>query len=321
MRKNRFSQDLDVIRNHVVPAICGSEGLGGANKCEGAAHADTEPNLNRRPGRIDQSRDVVVDGWIHVDCARRLRQLGDLCGRDDLGNGDPVRLGDRTLENSKCRRVVGVPDRRLHEKAVELGLRQAVRARLFDRILRRNDHERLADRMGNTVNRHPGLFHDLEQRCLGLRACPVYLIRKHDVGEYWSRMKLEGARSLVVDADTGDIPGQQVRCELDATGRTVHGLGHRPSQRGLSGSGEVFEEQVPLAEERREAQTDDERLAKEHLLDVRYKTVERFGERRRLFGSHGHSGLLVIVVPVVRSHIMVAVRADRDRQRREVLAD
>ena len=55
-------------------------------------------------------------------------------------------------------------------------------------------------------------------------------------------------------------------------------LGHRARERRLARAGEVLEQQVALAEQRGEAQADDEGLAEQHLLDVGDETSERLVE-------------------------------------------
>ena len=69
---------------------------------------------------------------------------------EHLGRGDDVlelsERGGRALgvEDAELGRTPGVAERQAHEEAVELALRQAVRALLLDRVLRRRHHERRA---------------------------------------------------------------------------------------------------------------------------------------------------------------------------------
>ena len=321
VREHGLREHLDVIRDHVVPPVRRGEGLGRADERERAAHADSEPHLDGRARRIHQPRDVVVDGRVDVNGAGELAPAhDDLLAVTILGTWISCAFWVDALEDAQGRRVVRVADGRLHQEPVELGLGQAVGSGLLDRILRGDDHERLADAWRDPVDGDAPLLHDLEQRRLGLRAGAVDLVREHDVREDRAGVELEGARALVVDADAGDVTGQQVGRELDATGRAVDRLRHGARQRGLARAREVLEQQVALAEQRGESEPDDERLAQQHLLDVGNQAIERFGERLRLLGRHGHAGLLVVIVaPVIRPHIMVPIGADRDVQRREVL--
>ena len=132
------------------------------------------------------------------------------------------------------------------------------------------------------------LLHDLEERRLRLRARPVDLVGEHDVREDRARVELERAGALVVDGDAGDVAGQQVGRELHAVARAVDRLRHRARERGLARAGHVVEQQVPLAEERREGEPHDPVLAEQHLLDRADESVEVRGEPRRLLGGHRH---------------------------------
>ena len=203
---------------------------------------------------------------------------------------DVVRLRARSLEDAQGRGVVGVSDRRLQQEPVELGLGQAVGARLLDRVLRRDHHERQPDVVGLAVDSDGPLLHDLEQRRLSLRARPVDLVGEHDVREHGSAVEVELARALVVDADAGDVAGKQVGRELDAVADPVDALRDGPRERGLARAGEVLEQQVTFAEERDEAESHDERLAEQHLLDIGDETPEGLLEPTGLFGGHGHLG-------------------------------
>ena len=192
------------------------------------------------------------------------------------------------VEDPQGRRVVGVADGCLQQEAVELRLGEPVRSGLLDRVLGRDDHERQPDVVALAVDRDVPLLHDLEQRCLRLRAGAVDLVGEHDVGEDRPAVELELALALVVDADAGDVTGQQVGGELDAAGRPGDALRDRASERGLAGAGEVLQQQVPFAEQGDEAQAHDEGLAEQHLLDAGHQAAEGLLERGGLFGSHRH---------------------------------
>ena len=103
-----------------------------------------------------------------------------------------------------------------HQEAVQLALRQRKRALVVDRVLRGQDHEGRAHRMGLAVNRDLAAVHHLEQRRLGLRSGAVDLVGQDDVGEDRPRLEDEFPHVLVVDGHPGDIAGQQVAGELQA---------------------------------------------------------------------------------------------------------
>ena len=132
------------------------------------------------------------------------------------------------------------------------------------------------------------LLHDLEQRRLGLRAGAVDLVGEDDVREHRAGVELERAAALVVDGDAGDVARQQVGRELHAVARAGDRLRHGARERGLARAGHVLEQQVALAEERREGEPHDPVLAEQHLLDRADEPVEVGGEPRRLLGGHRH---------------------------------
>ena len=146
---------------------------------------------------------------------------------------------------------VGIPERRAHQEAVELSLRQREGALLLDRVVRRDEEERLGQRPGASVHAHLTLSHRLEQRRLGLRHRPVDLVDEHDVGEHRARPELEVARPLVVDGEAGDVARLQVGRALDAReGSVLDAARDRACEDGLAGSGHVLEQDVSAAGER-----------------------------------------------------------------------
>jgi len=106
-------------------------------------------------------------------------------------------------------------------------------------------------------------------------------------------VELEPSRLLIEDADTGDVAGQEVRGELDATaGGALDALRDGPRQRCLAGSGYVFQEQVSFTDQGREGQLDRAGLPHHDLFDVRDKATEHVGEPERLFRCHRHFPLI-----------------------------
>ena len=87
--------------------------------------------------------------------------------------------------------VVRVAERRAHQEAVELGLGQAVRALLLDRVLGGDDDERPGHVVAGAVDGDVALLHHLEQRGLRLRRRPVDLVGEHDVGEHGAAAEVE----------------------------------------------------------------------------------------------------------------------------------
>ena len=94
-----------------------------------------------------------------------------------------------------------VAERGAQEEAVELRLGQRERALVLDRVLGREQQERVGQPARRAVDRHLLLGHRLEQRRLRLRHRAVDLVDEHDVGEDRAGPELELARALVVDGE------------------------------------------------------------------------------------------------------------------------
>ncbi len=135
-------------------------------------------------------------------------------------------------------------------------------------VLRREHEERRAHLPRDAVDGDAALLHHLEERRLGLRARAVDLVGEHDVREDRAGVELERALLLVVDGDAGDVAGQQVGGELDAGVGALHRLGERPRERRLAGAGHILEQDVTVAQHRREHELDHVALAEDRALTL-----------------------------------------------------
>ena len=283
-----LGERLHVIRNHVVPAIGGREGLRCADERECGANARPEAHLSSVARCVDQPGHIIIDGRVHEHCARQCGELDDGIGREHRRNDDFVRATMRSLKNADRGSVIRVADRCFHDETIELRLRQPVGAGLLDRILCSDHHERHGDRVSHAIRGDLPFFHHLEERSLGLRARPVNFVSEHDIGEDRPFVKLERTASLVVDTYAGDVAREQVRRELHTVAGAAHALRDGAGERGLAGARHVFEQQVPLTEQRRERKPDDVLLAEQHLLYSAHQPLEGIGELGGLLRSHRH---------------------------------
>jgi len=78
------------------------------------------------------------------------------------------------------------------------------------------------------------------------------------------RPKLELHALLVEDAHPRHITGQHVGRKLDAAEDAAHALGQRAREHGLAHAGDIFDQQVPFAQERDERQANFLILANNH---------------------------------------------------------
>ena len=92
---------------------------------------------------------------------------------------------------------------------VELRFRKRKGAVILSRVLRRNHHERLLQRMGLIVHRNLRLTHRFQQAALCFRGRPIDLVGEDDVGENRTRHEFKRLLLAVEDRDADDIGGNK----------------------------------------------------------------------------------------------------------------
>jgi hypothetical protein len=234
---------------------------------------------------------------VHVLCGRA--QLLHLLEADD--GLEPLERMRVPLLGQDAQLVFDsrVAECRAQEEAVELRLGQRERPLVLDRVLGRDEKERVRQLTGDAVDRHLLLGHRLEQRRLRLRRRAVDLVHEDDVGEDRPGPELEAARLLVEDREPGDVGRLQVGRALDPLrDRTIDAAGDRARKDGLGRARHVLEQHVAVARERREDELDLAALAVDDRLDVvheaigdRPSSLEALGLRgRRRDRLHGRDG-------------------------------
>ena len=114
------------------------------------------------------------------------------------------------------------------QEAVELRLGQREGSLLLDRVLGRDDEERVGQRVRDAVDRDLVLRHALEQGRLRLRQRPVDLVDDEDAGEDRAGPELELPRVRVPDREPGDVGRLEVGRALDPRdGRALDRAGER----------------------------------------------------------------------------------------------
>ena len=243
---------------------------------EAGTNRSAERDGLERPRDGDELDDPAKQELVGVDEIERLLELGNVVEVDDgLKPRDRMLLPLATddLDLLVDRRVA---ERDLEREAVELRLGERERSLLLDRVLRREQQERVGQRVRDAVDRRLTLAHRLEERGLRLRHRAVDLVDEQDVREHRSRPELELARLLVEDREPGDVGRLDVGRALDAPdGRAADRAGNRPGQHRLRRAGDVLEEDVPSGRERGEHELDLLGLALDDGLDVREQPRER----------------------------------------------
>nr|BFE76466.1 hypothetical protein GCM10020092_097670 [Actinoplanes digitatis] len=139
----------------------------------------------------------MLEGGLHghqppgVDDGRELRVL--------LAAGHPAAQHLPLLVPGR------VTERDAQHEAVQLGLRQRVRALVLDRVGRGQDVERRVQPVGDALDRDLLLLHGLEQGGLGLRRRPVDLVGEQHVREDRAGAEGEVALALVIEERAGDV--------------------------------------------------------------------------------------------------------------------
>ncbi len=154
--------------------------------------------------------------------------------------------------------MLGVVDQDLEHEAVDLGLRQRIRALRLDRVLRRQHEEGLGHRVRRVRDRHLPLLHHLEQRRLHLRGSAVDLVGEQEVAEDRAELGVELALVGPVDARADEVGRHEVGRELHARERAAEHAGRRLDRQRLREPGDALDQQVPLREQ-----------ADEHALEHR----------------------------------------------------
>ena len=130
---------------------------------------------------------------VDVDAGGRALEIAQRVGGDDRAK--LRRRRERALDDGQLVAEVRVVDDHLHHEAVDLRLRERVRPLSLDRVLRREDEERVGDRVGGRTDRHLALLHDLEERRLHLGGSAVDLVGEEEVAEHGPELDVEVARA------------------------------------------------------------------------------------------------------------------------------
>ena len=301
VRQGGLGQRLDVIGDDVVPAEEAGQRLARPVQGDRTARRGAQVHVGMAPGRADKPNDVVGDARIDVDLADGFLHPAQFLDRQDLlevlERVRPLLL----IEDDDLLDRLRVAEAKAQHEPVQLCLGQGERALVLDRVLGRDDEERIRHRVGRAVDRRLTLLHAFEERGLGLRGRPVDLVGEHDLAEDRAGAELELLGLLVVDREPRDVGRQQVGGELDPPEGGAEAPGDRLGEHGLAGARHVLDEQVAATQQGDQGQTDFVVLADDDaldvgedpvagLLDLGHQPLSRGGRRRgtpRAAGSWG----------------------------------
>ena len=141
------------------------------------------------------------------------------------------------------RRIV---DLGVQEEAVELRLGKRVRALLFDRVLRRHDHEQVVQRVTPFADRDLALLHGLQQRGLDFCRRAVDFVCQDQVMEQRPFAKLESTLLGTVYLGPGQVGRQEIRGELQPVEVALDAFRQHLDRTSLGKTGRAFNKQMPI---------------------------------------------------------------------------
>ena len=174
-----------------------------------------------------------------------------------LGRGDLPHLRQRVVlltvaEDIDLTFKIGIAHFQPHHEAVELSLRQELRARRADGVLRGDDGEGHGQRMRHAVHRDLPLLHDLQKRCLRLAGGTVDLVGQQKIRHDRAGLIDEGPAFLAVNGEADNIRGQHVGRELDAAVTQAERAVEGQRSRRFAGAGDVVQQHMTAGDQRHE---------------------------------------------------------------------
>ena len=190
-RKTSGADALHVLRSDIAAAIEESVSARGQRQINRRSRRGTVTDqafqlqivcrwFARRPDDVDN---VILDAIVDINAVH------DLARRDDV-----LRVNHRHLlqvgrgrrhqiQNLSLLGFLRIADVQFQHEAVELRFRQLIRALLLERILRRQDKERIGEGISCFANRDLPFLHRFEQRALNLGRGAIDFVRQNQVGK------------------------------------------------------------------------------------------------------------------------------------------
>jgi len=135
------------------------------------------------------------------------------------------------------------------------------------RILRRDDEERVGQRIRREIRAHLALLHRLQQRALRAWTCAVDFIGEQELREDRALAKFEDLARALKHGYADDVGRQQVARELHALPCESQHVREGVRKSGLADAGHVLDEEVAAREKTGETQAHLSALAEDHGLE------------------------------------------------------
>ena len=266
MAKDVRRHQFDVVRGHVIAPAEQSVGSGETLQRNRASGAGAQFDLTVVSGRGNEADNIGSHQVGDRDFFRVFDQTDDILLGGDVRD---LLLGFFDTEYDAYFVFISrIADGNLDHETVNLCFRQFVSAQLIDGVLRRKDHERPFHLISIRVDGDLLFFHDLQHSGLGLGGSTVDLIRQDDVTHRRAVTELEFAGFLIVNRETGNIGRHDVRSELDPFESAIDGLRQSGDQTGFTGTGHVFDKNVPFRDHRQDDDLNDIAFTDDDRLDV-----------------------------------------------------
>ena len=262
---------LDVFRRDIITRAEPGTGAGTSIEREGGTRAGTVAQpigqfraVRRRvAGRHHQMHKVVLDVRRQIQIENRSPRGKHATLTDPLRSrrGFPGhRLAAVQAEYRLLGGQIGIVDPHMHQKTVELRLRQRVGALLLDRVLRCHDQKQVRQAKRLAAYRDLALTHCLEQCRLHLGRRTVDLVGQYDVVKHRALVEMETAVLRAVDLGARQVGWQQVRSELDAVKVTLDTRGQGLDRPRLGKTRGTLDQQMTIRKQRNQQAFDQRRL-------------------------------------------------------------
>ena len=165
-----------------------------------------------------------------------------------------------------------IVDPQTEEKPIELRLGKRVRSFLFDRVLRRNDHEWFNELVRFTPDGDLMFGHRFEKRCLRFGRRSVDFVRENEIGEHRASLKLKLAIArLLIGLDqfrAENVGRHHVGRELNPGELEIKTFRQCTDEKGLRQPRNADYERVAVAQQGDEQLLDDFVLPDNHPPDL-----------------------------------------------------
>ena len=196
---------LHVVGRHEVATHDRRVRLRGAQQPEAGARRRAEHDARMVARRVGNVEHVVANGVRAVHAAHRGDRRREL-GRDGHRRERVERVDSAlAVEDLALGDAAGQPERAHEREPVELALGQRERAGAAERILRRDDEERVGELVRGAVDGDLALLHRLEQRGLGAGRGAVHLVDQQDVREDRAGPEIPDPARGPVHRGAGDV--------------------------------------------------------------------------------------------------------------------